>query len=195
MLKVGITGNIGSGKTTTCRIFEHLGVPVYYSDYEAKKYYDYQEIKEKLYPIFGEEIFTETNEVDKKKLGQIVFNRLDLLQQLNNLIHPLVEEHFTKWYRQYENHFYILFESALLYSCNLTHLFDKIILVDAPLHLIINRVMKRDKLSSEEVKQKFNIQSWLTCENMKPDYMIINDESRLIIPQIIEIHQDLMHEK
>ncbi|MDR2408730.1 MAG: dephospho-CoA kinase [Bacteroidales bacterium] len=195
MFKVGITGNIGSGKTISCRIFEHLGVPVYYSDYEAKKHYEHQDIKDRLSVIFGKEIFTETNEVDKKRLARIVFNNVALLQQLNKIIHPLVEEHFEQWHKQYVNHAYILFESAVLYSCKLTHLFDKIIFVEAPLQLVIDRVVKRDNILPNDVKQKINIQSWSTYEDTIPDYMIINDENHLIIPQIIAIHQDLAGKK
>ncbi|MDR0604116.1 MAG: dephospho-CoA kinase [Bacteroidales bacterium] len=191
MFKVGITGNIGSGKTISCRIFEHLGVPVYYSDYEAKKHYEHQNIKDSLSVIFGKEIFTETNEVDKKQLARIVFNNVALLQELNKIIHPLVEEHFEQWHKQYANHPYILFESAVLYSCKLTHLFDKIIFVEAPAHLIIDRVIKRDNTLSDDVKQKLNIQSSSNNEDTKPDYTIINDEVHLITPQIIAIHQDL----
>ncbi|MDR1459479.1 MAG: dephospho-CoA kinase [Bacteroidales bacterium] len=195
MYKIAVTGNIGSGKTTVCRIFEHLDIPVYYSDDEAKKFYAHQAVKNKLYRIFGEDIFTETNEIDQKKLAQIVFNHADLLQELNKLIHPLVEEHFKKWCRQYEDHFYILFESALVYSCHLTHLFDRIIWVEAPLELIVSRVMRRDKTLLEEVKRKFNLQSVPNDENIKPDYTIINDEKCLIVPQVIEIHQRLACEK
>jgi dephospho-CoA kinase len=195
MFKVGITGNIGSGKTTSCRIFEHLGVPVYYSDYEAKKYYEYQDVKDKLSVIFGKEIFTETNEVDKKQLARIVFNNVALLQQLNKIIHPLVEAHFEQWHKRYANHAYVLFESAVLYSCKLTHLFDKIIFVEAPVHLIIDRVIKRDNSLLDEIKQKINLQSPSNYEEVKPDYVIINNENHLITPQIIAIHQDLTTKK
>jgi dephospho-CoA kinase len=195
MLKVGITGNIGSGKTTVCRIFEHLGIPVYYSDDEAKKQYEYQEAKDRLYAIFGKEIFTATNDVDKKKLAQTVFNDVELLQQLNKIIHPLVEQHFEQWSKQYESCSYILFESAIIYSCKLTHLFDRIILVDAPVSLVIERVMKRDKITLEEVKQKLNVQLGVNDENINPDYVIMNDENHLITEQIIEIHRDLAGEK
>ncbi len=195
MLKVGITGNIGSGKTTACRVFEHFGVPVYYSDQEAKKHYDRQDVKDKLLSVFGKTIFTDAFDIDKKKLGQIVFNNTDLLQQVNKLIHPLVEEHFEQWSKNHVNHAYILFESAIIYSCKLTHLFDKIIFVEAPVSLIIERVMKRDKISLDEVNKKINIQSFTDSGLIKPDYVIIDDEKHLIIPQIINIHQDLTQGK
>jgi dephospho-CoA kinase len=195
MLKTGITGNIGSGKTTACRIFEHLGIPVYYSDDEAKKHYECQDVKDKLFAVFGREIFTETNDVDKKQLARIVFSRLDLLEQLNAIIHPLVLQHFEQWLKRYENHAYILFESAILYSCGLAHLFDKIIFVKAPHALIIERIMKRDNTFFDEAKQKLSAQLLSNKANVSPNYVIINDEKHLMTSQIIEIHQDLVRKK
>jgi len=192
MLKIGITGNIGSGKTTVCRVFEHLGVPVFYSDKEAKKCYNRQDVKDKLQTFFGKEIFTETNDVDTKKLAQIVFNHPDLLQKLNKLIHPLVLEDFKQWSKKHESCAYILLESAIIYSCKLTHWFDKIIFVDAPFSLLTERVMQRDKIDYDEIKNKFDIQSFTNIKCMKPDYVILNDEKKLILPQIMSIHKDLI---
>ena len=192
MQKIGITGNIGSGKTTVCRVFEHFGVPVYYSDKEAKKCYQQQNIKNKLFTLFGQEIFTEMDTVDTKKLAEIVFNKVELLQKLNTLIHPLVLEDFEIWCKNHKNKAYILFESALIYSCKLTHLFDKIIFVDAPFPLIVERVMGRDKTSIEEIKKRLNKQLLANEEITEKDYIIFNNEKQLIIPQIIDIHQDLV---
>jgi dephospho-CoA kinase len=191
MLKIGITGNIGSGKTTVCRVFEHFGVPVFYSDKEAKKCYNRQDVKNKLFTLFGNEIFTETNNIDAKKLAQIVFNHPDLLNELNKFIHPLVLENFEQWSKNYENCAYILLESAVLYSCKLTHLFNKIIFVDAPFSLIIERVMQRDKISYDEIKKRFDMQSPTNLEHITPDYVIHNNEKQLILPQIIDIHKEL----
>ena len=188
MLKIGITGNIGSGKTTVCHIFEHLGIPVYYSDIEAKKFYNNQDVKDKLYSLFGKEIFTEKYDIDKKKLTEIVFTNAEFLSKLNKIIHPLVLTHFEKWSKNYENNSYILFESAILYSCNLTHLFDKIILVNSPVNLIIERVMKRDKINFDEINKRLNVQSFT---DYNPDYIIYNDEKQLVIPQVMRIHQEL----
>ena len=192
MKKIGITGNIGSGKTTVCRVFEHLGVPVYHSDKEAKKQYNHQNIKDKLYTLFGTDIFTETQTVDTQKLAQIVFNHTDLLQKLNQLIHPLVMEDFEQWCKNYENYPCVLFESAIIYSCKLTHCFDKIIFVDAPLPLIIERVMQRDKITATEVEKKLNTQLPVNNEWIKKDYIIYNDEKQLIMQQIMKIYRSLI---
>jgi dephospho-CoA kinase len=191
MLKIGITGNIGSGKTTVCRVFEHFGVPVFYSDHEAKKCYNRQDVKDKLFVLFGKEIFTETKNIDTKKLAQIIFNQPDLLQELNKLVHPLVLENFEEWSKNHKNCAYILLESAILYSCKLTHWFDKIIFVDAPLSLIVERVIQRDKISYNEIKKRFDIQSFTNLESIKPNYVIYNNEKQLILPQVIGIDKDL----
>jgi len=188
MLKIGITGSLGSGKTTICRVFEHLGVPVYYSDQEAKNLYNQQDIKNKLLTLFGEEIFTETQEVDTKKLAQIVFNHDYLLQKLNKIIHPLVLENFEQWCKNHGEYPYILFESAIIYSCKLTHLFDKIIFVDAPLPLIFERIMQRDKISFEEIEKRLKTQSSVNEDFIKKDYIIYNDETQLVLPQVIDVH-------
>ena len=195
MLKIGITGSLGSGKTTICLVFEHFGVPVYNSDVEAKKFYNQQDIKNKLLTIFGAEIFTETQEVDTKKLAQIVFNHEDLLQKLNKIIHPLVLEDFEQWCKNHENHAYILFESAIIYSCKLTHLFDKIIFVDAPRPLIFERIMQRDKINFEETEKRLNIQSPVNKDFIKKDYIIHNNEKQPILPQVIDIHHLITNDK
>jgi len=192
MLKIAVTGNIGSGKTVICRVFEHLGIPVYYSDREAKKYYTRQDIKDKLCTVFGEEIFTENCDINTKKLAQIVFNHVDLLQELNKIIHPLVLEDFEQWAKNHENNIYVLLESAIIYSCKLTHWFDKIIFADAPFSLVFERVMQRDKTSLDEIKKRIDIQSFTELKYVNPDYIIYNDEKRLIVPQIIDIHNDII---
>jgi dephospho-CoA kinase len=173
MLKIGITGNIGSGKTTVCGVFEHLGIPVYHSDQKAKEFYNNQDIKDKLYTLFGAKIIKETQDVYTKKLAQIVFSNDDLLQKLNTVIHPLVLGNFEQWSKNQASQVYVLFESAIIYSCQLTHLFDKIIFVDAPLPLIIERVMQRDKINSEEVEKRLNRQSVVNKEFTKKDYIFI----------------------
>ena len=192
MLKIAITGNIGSGKTTVCRVFERLGVPVYYSDKEAKKQYSRQEVKDKLYTVFGEEIFTEQHEINTKKLALIVFSHVDLLQELNKIIHPLLLEDFEQWCISRENNIYVLLESAIIYSCKLTHWFDKIIFINAPFSLIAERVMQRDETSLDEVKKRFDIQSFTDFKSINPDYIIYNNEKKLILPQIIGIHNDII---
>lgn len=191
MIKVGITGNIGSGKTIICRIFEYLGIPVFYSDFRAKECYHREDVKEKVKQLFGKAVFSSDGEIDKKKLGGIVFADSKSLNILNEFIHPLVLEDYHQWIDFHENEPYTLMESALLYPCKLTYLFDKIIFVDAPQNLRIERILERDKTSLELVKQRIEKQFFEKDDSFNPDYIITNDEQHLIIPQIIEIHNDL----
>ena len=195
MIKVGITGNIGSGKTIVCQIFEHLGIPVFNSDSRAKEYYYREDIKEKIKELFGKEIFNADGEIDKKKLGEIVFADSKSLNMLNELIHPFVLEEYNQWINSHKEETYTLMESALIYSCRLTHLFDKIIFVDAPQDIRINRILERDKTSLDLIKQRMEKQSFEKDDSFKPDYIITNDEQHLILPQIIDIHKDLNSKK
>lgn len=195
MIKVGITGNIGSGKTIVCRVFEHLGIYVFDSDTRAKEYYYRKDVKNNIEQLFGKELFNPDGEIDKKKLARIVFTDSKSLNALNKLIHPIVLDEYNQWIDSHKNETYTLMESALLYPCKLTHLFDKIIFVEAPRDLRIKRVLERDKTSLELVKQRIEKQSFEKDSLFNPDYVILNDEQQLIVPQIIEIHNNLKHVK
>ena len=190
MIRVGITGNIGSGKTLVCRIFEHLGISVFDSDSRTKAYYYRQDVKEKVEQLFGKEIFT-NEEIDKKRLAQIAFADAFSLQALNAIMHPLILEEYEKWANAHQTEAYTLFESALLYPCKLTHLFDKIIFVDAPQDLRIKRILQRDNTSLELVRHRIERQSFEKDNSFNPDFTILNDEQHLVIPQIMEIHRVL----
>ncbi|MDR0368682.1 MAG: dephospho-CoA kinase, partial [Bacteroidales bacterium] len=174
MIKVGITGDMGSGKTTVCRVFQHLDVSVFDSDNRAKQLYDKEDVKEKICLLFGDGLLSDRGEVDRKKLGQLVFSDPKRLQALNAMIHPLVLEEYEKWTEKHKKERYTLFESALLYSCNLTHLFDKIIFVEASQDVRIRRVMERDNTSLSHVWQRIEQQSFEKNELFKPDYFIFN---------------------
>jgi dephospho-CoA kinase len=195
MIKVGITGDIGSGKTIVCRIFEHLGIHVFDSDTRAKEYYYREDVKQNIEQLFGKELFNPDGEIDKKKLAQIVFSDSKSLNALNELIHPLVLEEYKQWIDFHKNETYTLMESALIYPCKLTHFFDKIIFVEAPLDLRIKRVLERDKTSLGFVKQRIEKQFFEKDSLFNPDFVILNDERHLIVPQILEIHNDLKHLK
>lgn len=195
MIRVGITGDIGSGKTIVCRVFKHLGIHVFGSDARAKAYYYHENIKTKIEQLFGKKLFNPDGEIDKKKLAQIVFSDSKSLNTLNELIHPLVLEEYNQWTDSHKNETYTLMESALLYPCKLTHLFDKIIFVEAPQDLRIKRVLERDKTSLELIRQRIEKQSFEKDSLFNPDYVILNDEQHLIVPQILEIHNDLKYPK
>ncbi len=192
MLKVGITGNMGSGKTTVCKIFKLLDVDVYYADSKAKEILHSNKSKKIVRDIFGNNVFDEKGNLDNHKLARVVFNDSGALERLNNLIHPLVLEDFDKWANARKNHNYVLKEAALLYETGSYKNLDKVIVVASPLKLMIERVQKRDNVSAEAVKSRLKNQTDQQTKINKADYVIFNDEKKLLIHQVIDLHGKLL---
>lgn len=193
MHKIGITGGIGSGKSTVCKVFELLDVPVYYADEEAKKLLDNDvEVKDKILQQFGAEVMDEKHSIDRKKLAAIVFNNTEKLSRLNAIVHPAVANHFESWLKKHEQSKYILKEAAILFESGAYKGVDEVITVIAPQELKIARVIKRDKSTPELVMQR--IKSQLSDEEKikRSQYVIHNDEQQLLIPQILLIHNKLL---
>ena len=188
MLKIGITGNIGSGKTTVCRIFEHLGVEVYYSDARAKQFYQDSTVKQQIKNHFGESVFDAEEKVSTSKLAALVFKNAEALQTLNNLIHPLVIADFMRWCEQRKTQKIVLFESAIIYPCGLENLFDRIILVDAPLDKLLQRTAQRDNVDMEVVKQRLSFQQATPHHSYQADFIIINDEKSSLLQEVVRIY-------
>jgi dephospho-CoA kinase len=192
MLKVGITGGIGSGKTTVCKVFELLGIPVYYADDEAKNILDTNaEVKNKIIQYFGNEVLNDSGLIDRKKLAAFVFNDKTKLNYLNSIVHPAVGLHFENWLEKNSNSNYILKEAAILFESGAYKAVDKVIAVVAPIELKIQRVMQRDKTTSEQVEQRINNQLSDDEKIKRAQYVIYNDEKQLLLPQILTIHQQL----
>ncbi len=189
-LTVGLTGVMGCGKTLISKIFAHFGVPVYYSDDNAKKLYKNKEVILQIQTLFGDDVIT-NGQLDKKKLADIVFNDSNALQRLNNYIHPLVKLDFENW-AKYQNCPYIIIESAIIHEIGWQHLLDKVICVFSPIDLILQRVKQRDNQTEEEIVKRINSQMPQKLKIEKSDYTIINDNCRLVIPQAREIHQNLL---
>jgi dephospho-CoA kinase len=190
MIKVGLTGNMGAGKTLVAGIFNVLGVPVYQADKEAKKFLDSNEIIKKLTDRFGIDILID-QKPDRKKLASIVFNDQKALFFLNSLIHPLVREDLNKWFDKNRTHSYVIHEAAILFESGFYHDFDKIITVTTPKELSIQRLIERDKTNITEIEKKMQYQ-WSQERKVElSDFIIVNDENHLIIPQVLEIHKIL----
>jgi len=192
MLKIGLTGNIGSGKSICSRIFSLLDVPVYNADIEAKKLYSYSKIKDKVIHLFGKEILT-ADEIDKVKLSQIVFNDSVALEALNNVIHPEVKNDFDNWVnKQNADIPYIIQEAAIIFESGFDNYFDKIIVVTAPIEIRIERITKRDKLTEREIRNRMSKQMTDELKVLKADYLINNSGEELVIPLIIDIHTSIL---
>ena len=188
--RVGITGGIGSGKTTVCKVFETLGIPVFYSDVASKKILnENRELHGFLVEAFGEEVLNEEG-VNKEVLASHVFGDKKKLNLLNSKIHPLVRDAFDAWTAQ-QNAPYVLNEAAILFETGAYKKLDQSILVTAPIDLKIARVSNRDRVTKEQVVARMNNQ-WKDAEKEPlADFIIVNDEQDSVITQVLAIHQKL----
>lgn len=188
MKKIGITGGIGSGKTYISNIFKSLGIPLFNSDIEAKTLMNSsKKLVSQIKKEFGEDIYTNEN-FNKEKLSSIVFSNSDKLQKLNSLVHPIVKEEFNNWCKKQTSPFLIK-EAAILFESK-SHLgLDAVICVSAPLELKIKRLFKRDNFSEMEIKKRIDNQISQDEKEKLSDYIILNDEKELLLPQIIKLHK------
>ena len=194
-LRVGITGNIGSGKTTVCRMFEALGVPVYYADDAAKwlSAHD-EEVKAAIIALLGPEAYTPEGAYNRAHVAQIVFGNKEKLAGLNAILHPAVEQHSQAWHAQQVQALappYTLKEAALMIESGSYKHLDQLIVVTAPETLRLERVMARDGVAAEQVQARMQRQL-AEAEKVKlADFIIVNDGAHLLAPQVWEIHQQL----
>lgn len=187
---IGLTGGIGSGKTTIAKYFASLGVPVYIADDEAKKLMDNPEIIAELKSVFGSEII-KNGKIDRKALAQIVFQNPKKLKKLNSIIHPAVKKHFIDWLLVHKNHPIIIKEVAILFESGSYKDCDAVITVTSPLEERINRVMKRDNTSRESILHRINNQ-WTDEQRIsKSDYIITNISVNEALKQAEEILKTL----
>lgn len=192
MLKIGITGGIGSGKSTISRIFELLGVPVYYADDRAKDIMVRDpELAAQVKQHFGEEMYDAQGALNRKLLGNIVFNDKNKLALLNSLVHPATIRDSDNWALQQRTP-YVLKEAALLFETESFHHLDKVIAVFAPQPLRVHRVMKRDNVTRNEVLARIYKQIDETIKMKLSDYVIYNDEQHMVIPQVLALHKTFL---
>jgi dephospho-CoA kinase len=188
MLKIGLTGGIGSGKSTVAKVFETLGIPVYYADDASKKLLnENDELKAAVVQHFGKEVY-KNGELDRKHLASIVFNNKEKLDLLNSLTHPIVIKDAEDWMNRQTSP-YAIKEAALLFESGAAEKLDYIIGVYAPQHLRVKRVMERDGLPTEEVVKRINRQIDEEMKMKLCDFMITNNDQQLVLPQIMQLHQ------
>ncbi|WP_247656633.1 dephospho-CoA kinase [Maribacter sp. MMG018] len=186
---VGLTGGIGSGKSTVGKILEELGVPVYNSDVEAKKLMQSSEtIRKKLISLFGDRAF-DGDVLNRSFIAKKVFNDKNILQKLNKIVHPEVRKHFLKWYSE-QNTSYVVQETALLFENKAQDLYDKIILVTAPKELKIQRLLKRDGSTEEDILARMKNQLKDSEKIKLADFVIENiflEETRKKVEEVNKV--------
>lgn len=189
--KVGITGGIGSGKSTVAQVFSTLGVPVYYADDAAKHIMNVDtEVKQAIMAIFGEEVY-EGGTLQRKALSAKVFNDKNKLAQLNAIVHPATIRFGNEWLAR-QTYLYAIKEAALLFETGTAAQLDFIIGVYAPDTLRIHRVMERDNVSMELVKQRMEKQIQEQIKMRLCDAVIINNDQEMVIPQVLALHEQLL---
>ena len=189
---IGLTGGIGSGKTTIAKHFESLGVPIYIADIEAKKITNKPEVLKKIKSLFGISIF-DGEILNRKKLGTIVFNNPDKLKELNAVIHPEVKIHFDKWLKKHSNALFVIKESAILIETGDYKFCDFVITVISSLENRIQRIMVRDSLSEVEVMIRIKNQISDKERIEKSNFIINNDIKDISIEETNLIHKTLMN--
>ncbi len=191
MVKVGITGGIGSGKSTVASLIKNLGFPVYEADVEAKKIIsEDEEVRCQIIHLLGEQSY-DVSGYNRQYVAGLVFNDKGLLQSLNEIVHPAVAKHFSNWCNLHRNHKIVFQEAAILFENGGYRKFDKTILVTAPEDLRIKRVMHRDDISESEVRARIKNQ-WTEDEKRKlADFLIHCDGEHLVIPQVNDILKKL----
>ena len=190
MKRIGLTGNIGSGKTTLASCFEILGIAVFNADKQAKLLMNKDvNLKQSLIAEFGKEVFL-NNELNRKYLSKLAFNDDLVLKRLNALVHPVVQDAFEKWSIQ-QSGAYVIKEAAILFESNTYQSLDAIICISCPEEIRLKRISKRDDLSEKDVRQRMSHQ-WAEEKKISlSDYVITNDNSSLVMPQILSVHSAL----
>ncbi|MBO2524027.1 MAG: dephospho-CoA kinase [Bacteroidetes bacterium] len=190
MKKVGITGNIGSGKSYVCKMFERLGIPVFYSDDETKKLYLIPSVKEQIIKRFGKEVYFEDGTLNRKLLSYHLFKNEEAMKFIESVLYPALNQHFDEWCEQQTSP-YVLYESAILFEKNYGKYFDKIIFVSAPEDIRLQRVMKRDDCTEENVRSRMRLQMSEETKLSKADFVIYNDGDKALEPQVETINKQL----
>ena len=188
---VGLTGGIGSGKTTIAKMFQELGVSIYIADVEAKKLmHTSKEIQKELIAAFGKETYT-NGELNRSYLSTIVFNQPEELQKINAIVHPRVGQHFKDWYKARSTEKYVIKEVAILFENDSYKQCDKIITVVAPIEERFRRILVRDETTREAIQNRMNNQ-WSDEKKVAlSDYVIHNEDLAKAKAEVVKIHKEI----
>jgi dephospho-CoA kinase len=191
MLKVGLTGGIGSGKSTVAQLFEVLGIPVYYADEAAKRLMNTdKKLMSAISKAFGEAAYKD-GKLDREYISSIVFNDTYKLELLNSIVHPATIKDAKNWMEN-QSTSYVIKEAAVLFESGAAEHLDYVIGVEAPETIRIKRVMDRDGVSKDEILKRMDNQMDDDNKMKLSDFVIVNDEQKMLIPQVLELHQKLL---
>jgi len=191
-IKLGVTGGIGSGKTTVCRIFSVFGIPVFSADLEARKIMNTnRNLMNQINALAGKDLYT-TGSLDRQELAKMIFNNKSLLEEVNSLVHPVVFEYFTSWVVEQDTP-YAIMEAAILFESGASSLMDKILTVVTPVEERITRLVKGNKFTREQVLERIKNQVDDEYRIKNSDFIINNSENDMIIPEILDIHKQLVN--
>jgi len=189
--KLGVTGGIGSGKTSVCRVFTILGIPVFSTDRDAREIMNNDKVIIQGINSIARKDLYHTGDLDRKELAILIFNDNALLEKVNSLVHPIVFDHFNRWEKK-QTAPYVIMEAAILFESGASNLVDKIATIVAPIEERLNRVIHRNSLSREQVLDRMRNQIDDESRIKLSDYVIYNSENDMIIPAILKIHEDIL---
>lgn len=192
MLRVGLTGGIGSGKSLICSILEKFRVPVYYADAEARRLMNSDPgLKDQIRALMGEKAYRK-EELDRKYLADRLFGNQEMLEAMNDLVHPAVHKDFNAWTQAYKKAPYVVKEAAILFESGAYRDLDSTVLVVAPTELRIRRVMERDRCDREAVLKRMGHQMGEDELKKLASHVIVNDGQQMLLPQVIELHDSML---
>lgn len=192
MMIVGITGGIGSGKSTACQIFNYLGIPIYDADSRAKFLMEHDhQLVSRIKELLGTEAFDSNGRLNNLFVAEMVFKNPKLLAQLNALVHPAVASDTFKWIQEQASP-YVIKEAALLFESGANQSMDAVVVVQADEQIRIKRVMLRNKITEEQVKDRIKRQMPESEKLRLADYVIVNDGSKSLIRQVLDLHRTLL---
>jgi dephospho-CoA kinase len=191
ILRLGITGGIGSGKTTVCKVFSVLGIPVFSADDEAKRVQNTdQELQKKLNAIAGKDLYS-TGTLDRAGLARLIFGNKELLEKVNAVIHPVVFSNFREWVARQDAP-YAIMEAAILFESGAADMMDRIATVVTPIEERIERLLRGNKFSRDQIIERINNQISDGLRIERSDFVIFNSENDMVIPSVLGIHNEML---
>ncbi len=187
-----MTGGIGSGKSYVCRVFGHLGVPVYHADVRAKELMTQSpSLREALSELLGKEVYR-NGELNRPYVAQVIFRDPAMRHRINSLVHPAVFDDFERWTEKYQDKPYVIQEAAIIFESGADRFLDRVINVYAPVRERMARLVQRDNMHPEEIRKRMRSQMTEKERRQRADYTLVNDGKRMLLPQILKVHNDLL---